>query len=538
MKKRVLCILMAVVMAMSLAACGGTSGDGSSNGGSESAGSGSSAESESSAAEKVFIVSLGGDPTSLNPDAVADDNAYTVAQNLYSGLVALNNNEEVIPDLAKSWEISEDGLTYTFHLNEGVKWHDGEAFTSEDVQFTYEYIIENQGYLAGDLAVVDSMECPDENTFVIHMKEASAPFMASLAWYGNSILPKHIYEGVEDWSTCEAATTNPIGTGPFKFVEATSGVSLTFEKNPDYFKGEPGVDKLIYVVSSDTDTAYQAFLNGEIDYITDVPAANVPAMKEDSNYKLGCLSAARRYQMCFNMNGEITSDYAVRKAVSMALDREEISTKGTNGLQAPAYGFYPPFLDWAYNDQVDIGDQDMEGAVKLLEEAGYTKDADGFYLHMGLLVFSGGTYADCAKVIKSQLAQIGIDVTIEELEEGAWIEKVFSGNYDLCILAGMQGPDPDNMSNRVGTNGGFNVSFYSNEEVDSLLAQARVLSDEKERGALYKEVQQHLSEDLPLVPLVEYAGYYACPSNISGIPMIDTEVNDISDGNFYKVQIN
>lgn len=543
MKKKAISILLAAVMAVSLAACGGDGGAaaddgqeaGSGNGGSNADNAnGRGAEGE----ESVLIVSINGDPTSFNPDAVTDDNASTVADNLYSGLLALNNNEEIIPDLAESWEISEDGLTYTFHLRPGIKWHDGEAFSSEDVKFTYEMIIANEGYLAKDLSIVSSMECPDENTFVVTLKEASAPFLASLAWYCNSILPKHLYEGVEDWTTCEAATTNPIGTGPFKYVESKSGVSITLERNYDYFWGQPIIDKVIYVVSTDADTTYQAFLNGEIDYITDVPAANVPTLESDSAYSLGCLSAARRYQMCFNMNGAYTKDLAVRQAIAKAIDRKEISAKGTNGLQAPAYGFYPPFLDWAYNDKADIGSQNTDEAVRLLENAGYTKDADGYYMHLTLEVFSGGTYADCGKVIKSQLDAVGIDVTIEELEEGAWIEKVFSGNYDLCILAGMQGPDPDNMTNRIGTGGGLNVSFYSSAEVDDLLAQARVMTNEEERGAIYKQIQQILSEDLPLVPLVEYAGYYACPSNITGLPYIDTKVDDVSPGNFSRVSLN
>ena len=542
MKRKVFSILFAAVMAVSLAACGGDGGSGNADtadGGAQPGQEAGNASGDSAGGEEqVLIVSINGDPTSFNPDAVTDDNAGTVADNLYSGLLALNNNEEIIPDLAESWEISEDGLTYTFHLRPEVKWHDGEAFTSEDVKFTYEMIIENEGYLAKDLSIVSSMECPDENTIVITLKEASAPFLASLAWYSNSILPKHLYEGVEDWTTCEAATTNPIGTGPFKYVESKSGVSITLERNWDYFGGQPILDKVIYVVSTDADTTYQAFLNGEIDYITDVPAANVSTLEADSAYKIGCLSAARRYQMCFNMNGTYTKDLAVRQAIAKAIDRQEISAKGTNGLQAPAYGFYPPFLDWAYNDQADIGSKDTAMAVQLLEDAGYTKDADGYYMHLTLEVFSGGTYADCGKVIKSQLDAVGIDVTIEELEEGAWVEKVFSGNYDLCILAGMQGPDPDNMTNRIGTGGGLNVSFYSNAEVDDLLAQARVTSDQEERGAMYKQIQQILSEDLPLVPLVEYAGYYACPSNITGLPYIDTSVDELAPGNFGRVSLN
>ena len=524
MKKKLVSVLLSTLMVVSLVVgCGSkekTSDEGSSD-----------AEEE-----KVFVVALAGEPTTYNPDAIPDDFAHMVGKNLFNGLVTMNCDSEIVGDLAKDWEI--DGLTYTFHLNEGVKWHDGEDFTSEDVKFTYEQILANEGYLAGDLSAVDTMECPDENTIVITLKESKGSFLSSLAWYGNHILPKHLYEGVDDWSTCEAATTNPVGTGPFKFVEAQSGVNVVLEKNEDYFAGAPSIDKVVYSVSADPDSTYQAFKNGEINHITDVPTANVKELEEDENYSIGCLTEGRRYQMCFNMNGENTKDLAVRQAIAKAINRDEISEKGTNGLQPAAYGFYPPFLDWAYNDKADIGEQDVDGAIKILEDAGYTKDSDGYYLHLNLEAFNYGNYGDCAKVVKSQLDAVGIDVTIEELEEGAWAEKVTSGNYDLCILAGYQGPDPDNMTIRVGTGGGLNVSAYSNEKVDELLTEARGLTDQEERGELYKEVQSILAEDLPLVPLVEYAGYYACPSNITGVPYVDEDGGKLIPFNFSTVEIN
>ena len=490
------------------------------------------------AEEKVLIVSLGGEPVTFNSCAISDDYAYQLAHSVFSALVVLNNNSEIVGDLAKDWTISEDNKTYTFHLWENVKWHDGEPFTAEDVKFTFEKIIANNGILAKDLAVIDSITCPDDNTLVIVTKEPTAPFLASLAWYGNTILPKHIYDTDEDWTSIPAATSHPIGTGPYKFVDYQTGVSITLEKNEDYFRGVPEVDRIVVTFNSDADSTYQAFLNGEIDFISNVPSSAVADLLANDNYSVGVLSAARRFQMCFNMDGEITSNLAVRQAVARSLDREEISLKGTNGLQAPAYGFYPPFLEWAYNDQVDIGEQDYEAAIKILEDAGFIRDDTGNFLHLSLLVFTGGTYADCARVIRSQLANVGIDVTIEVLEEGSWVERVFSKNYDLCILAGNQGPDPNNMSTRVGTGGSLNVSFYSNPEVDELLAQARVLTVNEERGALYKKVQEILSVDLPLVPLVEYAAFFACPANITGIPYVDTTANDIAPYNFCEVKIN
>ena len=536
---RLLKSLLILTLTCGTVAC---SNSGESSTTASSSGNTSEAEVSTSGDEgaKTLIVSLGGDPVSFNPDSNTDDMAWAVASNIFDQLVTLNGNQNIEPDLATSWDISDDGLTYTFHLAEGVKWHDGEPFSSDDVIFTFDKVKENEASMASALKKVESYEAPDENTVVLHMSSPDSTLLANLAWYSTAILPKHIYDNDEDWTTLDAATSAPIGTGPFKFVSYTSGQNVTLEANPDYFQGAPQIDRLVFQIATDDDTAYQAFLNGEVDYISSVPTAYVPDIINNPDYKYGVMSSGRRYQMCFNMNGQYTSDYAVRKAISLAIDRQEISDKGTGGLQAPAYGFYPPFLDWAYNADADIGERDLTAAEKYLTDAGYTKDSDGYYLHLGLEVFTGGNYANCAQVIKSELAEIGIDVTVDVLEESAWIEKVISsGDYDLCILAGNQGPDPSNLAVRIGTGGSLNVSQYSSSEVDELLAEAAVTTGNDARGALYKQVQAIMAEDLPLVPLVEYAQYEACPANISNIPMID--VNETTEklnyDSFAKVTI-
>ena len=432
MKKRVFALFTAMFLLCGmLAGCGPTGSSSTTTDGSDDG------------AKDTLIVAIPESPTYMDPMVQASIGTYRVTTQMFDRLVMMDNDMNLVPGLAESWEVIDDTTT-VFHLRQGVKFHNGEEMTSEDVKYSLERCIANPGVNYNYL-IIESITCDDDYTVTI---KTSAPFNALL--YRLSLDAASIICKSADTSA-EEFNKNPVGTGPFKFVSEQSGVSITLEKNPDYFGGEPSIDKVIYVISTDTDTAYQAFMNGELDYLTDVPASSVAALEADSNYKVGCLSAGRRFQLCFNMNGEYTSDLAVRQAVAKALDREEISTKGTNGLQAPAYGFYPPFLDWAYNADADIGEQDVEGAIQLLEDAGYTKDADGYYLHLSFLVFTGSTYADCAKVIKSQLAAIGIDATIEELEEGAWVEKVFAGNYDMCMMAGFQGPDPDNMTNRVGT---------------------------------------------------------------------------------------
>lgn len=182
---------------------------------------------------ETFIVVSTEDPKSFNPDAQADDYGWPIFQNIFDGLFQLNWNNEFVPNLCETYTISDDGLTYTFNLRKGVKWHDGEPFTSADVELTFQMIMDNNGVIAQELnTAVAEMSCLDENTFVMVLKAPNSPILGTLAWYGNFIIPKHLYEGVEDWKTCAAATTTPVGTGAYKFVSYDRGVSVVLEKNP------------------------------------------------------------------------------------------------------------------------------------------------------------------------------------------------------------------------------------------------------------------------------------------------------------------
>lgn len=178
----------------------------------------------------------------------------------------------------------------------------------------------------------------------------------------------------------------------------------------------------------------------------------------------------------------------------------------------------------------------MEEARALLEQAGYTLDSDGYYLELEMLVLSSGSYADCGKVMQSNLKEAGINMKLTVLESAAWNDRVLNGDFDMAMLNGYQGPDPDAMSKRIGTGGMANYSMYSNAEVDELLAKARSLTKDEERGECYRRIQEILAEELPIIPVVEMTTYYICRNNVSGVPYID-QTPDVSDNSYAKVVI-
>ncbi len=213
--------------------------------------------------QKTLRVALRDDPTTLNPDLRLDDNAFNLAQNIYNKLITLDIDYRIIPDLATSWEIAPDGLTYTFHLAHDVKWHDGTPFSSADVQWTLQQI-RSAGVVQQDLTSIDRIDTPDAYTVILHLSEPFAPMLAILAWYGTYILPRHLYDGT-DWTT-NPANDAPIGTGPFRFQEWVKGDHLTLRANPDYFRDGPFVDEIVYQHFSDYEAIEQALSYGTIQY--------------------------------------------------------------------------------------------------------------------------------------------------------------------------------------------------------------------------------------------------------------------------------
>lgn len=518
---KLISLLLVIALCLSvLAGCGS-----SSNADESTTATGSAEESTTSSGsatpvstQDTLIIRSGGDPMSFNPTVAADDNLYYAAQNMFHRLTKLDATKSPVPDAAESWDVSDDALTITWHLKDGLKWSDGEALDAEDVKYTFDYIKENsECYFSSSMTIVDSIEIVDPLTVVFHMNTADMSFVARIGWYGTFILPEHVFNNGQKWEDNPASTT-PVTSGPYTLESYTQGSNITLVANEDYIDGAPAIKKLIFSIIPDDATAIQALLNGELDYMQNVPSAYTEQLLNDSNFRMVQDIYPSPYRIIFNVNDPILSDVAVRRAIALCIDREEVSEKVYAGIMPPEYSAYPSCVDWCSNTTDVYPSQNIEEAVKVLEAAGYTKDADGYYVRgIEWDVFEG--MQDMANLIIADCKEAGIEITMILSEYNAWAQKVGpDGNYMMEAQGGFMGPDPAALATRYGTGSNSNYSGWSNAEFDALCAEAAATGDSAKRAELYKAAQKLIIEELPAINVVGYASYTVMPANAKNMP--------------------
>lgn len=521
--KKFLALVLAAAMSLALlTACGGNNSGTTSNGsGSSGNTSGESSDSNGNTSSgDTLIIRATGDPMSFNPTAAADDNLYPIAQNLFHRLTCLDSSKQVIPDAAESWEVSDDALTITWHLKDGLKWTDGEALDAEDVKYTFDYIKEHPDtYFSSSMTIVDEIEIVDPLTVVFHMNTADMSFVARIGWYGTFILPEHVYNNGQAWLDNPQATNPTVTSGPFKFESYTQGANITLVANEDYVGGAPKVDRLIFSIIPDDATAMQALLNGEVDYVEMVPDAYVDEFLANDNLRLVLDEYPSPYRIIFNVNDEILSDLAVRQAIALCINREEISEKVYGGIMPPEYSAYPSLVEWCANTTDTYPKQDIEAAKQVLEDAGYTKDADGYYVR-GIEWDVQEGMQDLANLIIASCKEAGIEITMILSEYNAWAEKVNAdGNFMMEVQGGFMGPDPAALATRFGTGSNSNYSGWSNAEFDRLCAEAAAAPDTEMRAELYREAQKIIVEELPGINVVGFASYQGMSAKLADMPI-------------------
>ena len=520
MKKFLSLVLVMALCLTALAACGG-------NGGTEApaatnapaaAGSESPAPAAPVSTMDTLIVRNTGDPMSFNPSVASDDNLYYAAMCMFHRLTKLDTTKSPVPDAAESWDVSDDALTITWHLKDGLKWSDGEPLTADDVKYTFDYIKEHpETYFSTSMQIVDSIEVVDDLTVVFHMNTADMSFVARIGWYGTFILPEHVFNNGQKWEDNPASTT-PVTSGPYKFDSYTQGSDITLVANEDYAEGAPAIKKIIFSIIPDDATAIQALLNGELDYMQNVPSAYVDQLLADPNYRMIQDIYPSPYRIIFNVNDSVVGDLAVRKAIALCINREDISAKVYANIMPPEYSAYPSCVTWCSNTTDVYPSQDIEAAKKVLEDAGYTKDADGYYVRgIEWEVFEG--MQDMANLIIASCKEAGIEIKLNLSEYNAWAQKVGpEGNYMMEAQGGFMGPDPAALATRYGTGSNSNYAGWSNAEFDALCAEAAATGDSAKRAELYKAAQKLIIEELPAINVVGYASYTVCPANLKNAP--------------------
>jgi len=454
------------------------------------------------------------DVRTFNPVLVGDTTSGLITGLIYDGLVYTDPDTlQPAPLLATKWEVGPDNKTYTFTLQEGVKWHDGQPFTADDVKFSYDaYMNPDTGtQRAGTLKErIASVTVKDPQTVVFTLKNIIAPFLVSNCSYG--IVAKHLFENVtpKDWRTNDYSTTKPIGTGPFKFKEYAQGDHVTLVGNPDYFRGATALNQYIFKVVKDGTVLVQQLKTGEVDFGSVSPELYDDTAKS-ANLNVVDYDTFGFTYFGYNLDPAKTTlfqDVKVRQALFYAVDRDAIVKKLFAGHGVVAIGT-EPMLSWAYQpDKITTKyNFDPKKAAQLLDDAGWKAGSDGIRakdgkrLSFSMWTNSGNkTRENYLLVLQDAWKAIGVEMKPQFEEFSVYLDRINKNfDFEMFLVGFSWGTDPDQQtmwdSKQHGS--GFNSYNYNNPKVDQLLADGLHTLDQEKRKAIYLDMQNAVLADAP-----------------------------------------
>ena len=469
-----------------------------------------------------------GDYTRINP---AMDEHGEINILIFNGLTAHDGDNQVVPCLAKSWDYDAATCTYTFHLEEGVKWHDGENFTAEDVKFTIEAIMdpENGSENAPNYEDVEAITVLDAHTVAFRL---TAPNAAFLDYMTMAILPKHLLEGEDMQSS--SFFRNPVGTGPYRLESWDEGQAIILARNEDYFRGPAKIERIIFKIVPDDNAQAMQMKTGELDLALLTPK-DAENFANDDNYAVYRMETSDYRGILFNFwNPYWTENRDLIPAICCAIDRQAIVDAVILGHGIVAYG---PLQRNVYNyEDVEHYDYDPDRACAILEEAGCTLNANGFYerdgQEIGFVISVGAgdqVRVDIAQAAAQMLRQVGINCSVEIPEKVDW-------GGQMAYLIGWGSPfDADDHTYKVfGTDKGANYSGYSNALVDQYLIEARESDDPAVRAEAYANFQIELANDPAYAFICYIDADYVATSRLKGIDP-DTILGHHGVGIFWNV---
>lgn len=504
-----------VFMLLAVMVIAGCSNQGSNDSGNTNSGNSNNGESEATASKGGNVsIPIVGDPifNPWHPNAYAESNL--VNRVLFQGLTKPGLDNLPVGNLAEDWTTSEDGLVWTFNLKEGVKWHDGEEFTAEDVTFTFNDLVLNASLGsngASNYKTLDKVVEVDPYTVEFHLKSPFASLPAYLA-FNSEILPAHKFEGVEDpWEFTEFNKESPVGTGSFKMGEYVSGQSLKLVSNDEYHNGEPNLDSVTFKILPDVNTQIAQALSNELDIFVLEDKSSLARIEQADNIELVTADITRYFWIALDMENPKFQDVKVRQAMLHAIDRDTIINSVLEGYGEVANAAITPDQKQYFNDDLKTYDFDPEKSKELLKEAGWEdsngdgildKDGEDFSFEFDIAL--QGDLEQIAVLVQQYLKNVGFDVKLNTLEWNTMIQKnIIERDFDMILNWWSYPSDPDVYAQYHSSNAGTgnNIPGYQSEELDRLLEQGQSTSDPDERAVIYNEIQEYMAENLPYIYL-------------------------------------
>lgn len=450
--------------------------------------------------------------TSMDPQGYDTQITESILSNVYDPLVRVDADGKIIPGAAEKWDISEDGLVYTFSLYKDMFFHDGTPVTAEDAGFSLQRCIDSS-YVGTYFSYIDKIEATDDDTLVVTLKYAYAPFLALAGAY-SGITSKAYVEANED-----PFLRQTMGSGPYKFVSYTQGDSMVFEAHDKYHLGKAPINKLTYKMTANASSAALALKNGELDVLVGVDSTNRAQIESDKNLVLSSTQSLMSSLIAFNCDKEPFNDPKVRMAMVLAIDKEEINIAATDGYATIADSHIPKgVIGYSENDKTPA--KDVEKAKTLLAEAGYK---DGFSFQM---VTTTARKAH-AEVIQANLYELGVEVKTDVVETAAFYDLLGKGSFDAYIGGwGYICPDADVYvydmfhSKTVSTG---NYVRYNNPKVDEYLDTARYATSDEDRQEAYENAFAIIREEVPNIPIMWNDANIAFNKDLKGAKAINTE---------------
>jgi peptide/nickel transport system substrate-binding protein len=484
-----------------------------------------------------LVYGRGHDSVRLDPGHETDGESFKVIDNIYENLVAYaDTTTELVPELAYRWEVSEDGLTYTFHLRPGVVFHDGTPLDAEAVLFSLDRQREmtpahpfhsvggpyTYWQSMGMDDIVAGIAAADDSTVLVTLKRRNAPFLANLAMgFAAIVSPTAARQHGEDFFK------HPTGTGPFRFVEWVKDDRIVLERNPAYWGPKAYLDQVVFRSIPENTVRLLALESGEIMAMDGINTDLAKRLANNASFRLQQQPGMNVGYLAMNMDKPPFGNADVRRAINHAVNREGIVAGLYGGYGTPAVNPLPPTL-WGYNHAITGYAYDPAKAKELLAKAGFP---DGFETELWAMTGPRPYMPDPLKVaeaIQSDLNAVGIVARLKTLEWGTYLDQVQGGKAPMCLLGwtGDNG-DPDNflyvlLGKSATRLPAQNVAFYRSDEVDALLVQAQEETDMTKRTALYEQAQLLIHRDAPWVPIAHMTALTAFQGRVHGYPMHPT----------------